>query len=117
MYQVPPTIPQHRRSRRYGCAIGGSIVALLFTLLWYSLLPTLAMGYRDDVGPIWVNVQPRDQWMRARGVELLIVVVSCVLLLYGSAHRWTGRRSILLFVALAAIVLVWFWWGKLLFAG
>ena len=116
MYQVPQNIPQHRTSCHHGCAIGGSIVALLFTLLWYSLLPTLAMGYLDDVGPTWVNVQPRDQWMRGRGVELLIVVMSCVLLLYSSVRRWTGWRSILLLVALAAIVLVWFRWGKIVFA-
>ena len=75
------------------------------------------MGYLDDVGDIWIKAQPRDQWMIARGVELIGVVVSCVLLFYGSVRRWTDRRSILLFLALAAIVLVWFWWGGIVVAG
>ncbi|HYF66223.1 MAG TPA: hypothetical protein VD886_25565 [Herpetosiphonaceae bacterium] len=117
MHQRPQKINEQRDSWQSRWIIAGSTLALLATILWHCLLPTLVMGNRDDVGSVWIKDQPRGQWMLVRGGELLIVVASCVVLLSSSAHRRNGRRSIACALALAAIALTWFWWGGIVVAG
>jgi hypothetical protein len=83
------------------------VLALIATLLLYSVLPDLSRGYIDDIGYVWLKSRPVKEWMILRGIELLIVIISILIMLYGSVQEWRLRW---LFCLTCPVVFLWIWW-------
>lgn len=83
------------------------VLTLIATLLLYSVLPDLAMGYVDDAGYVWLKSRPVTEWMILRGIELLMVIISTLIMLYGSVQEWRLRW---LFCLTCPVAVLWIWW-------